>query len=91
MPATQTAALYYTERRPGVALPTIPGMVHGIVTRDPYEVQCDECLVVRSGDAKQQGLQIILADIRFNPRLYQSDKRRLCRECRDIHWKAYRS
>lgn len=81
----------YTERRPGVALPSMPGLVRGIVGRDPYEVQCDECLVVRGGDAHMKGLQIILADIRFNARRHEAgDKRRLCRECRAIHWKGDR-
>lgn len=88
---TGEAALYYTERRPGAVLPTLPGLVHGIVGQDPYEVQCDECLVVRSGDATQAGAQIILSGIRFNSRRYDSgDKRRLCRECKAIHWKGDR-
>lgn len=81
----------HTERRPGVALPSLPGMVHGIVAADPYEVQCDECLIVRCGGGQMKGLQIILADIRFNARRYEvGDKRRLCRECRAIHWKGDR-
>ena len=78
-----------TERRPGVVLPTLSGVVHGIVATGPYEVQCDDCLVVRGGGGSMAGLQIILADIRFNTRRYQSgDKRRLCRECRAIQWKG---
>lgn len=85
---TRPAALP-TERRPGVALPTLPGLVHGIVSAGPHEVQCDECLVVKGGGGKMGGAQIILADIRFSPRRYHSgDKRRLCRECRATHWKG---
>jgi hypothetical protein len=88
---SETTAALYTERRPGVALPTLPGLVHGIVSKDPYEVQCDECLVVRGGGGKMDGAQIILAGVQFNPRRYQSgDKRRLCHECRAIHWKGDR-
>lgn len=80
-----------TERRPGRVLPTLPGLVHGIVSADPYEVQCDGCLVVKGGGGKMRGAQIILADIRFNPRRYPyGDKRRLCPECRSIHWKGGR-
>lgn len=79
-----------TERRPGAALPTLPGLAHGIVSAEPYEVQCDECLVVKGGGGRTGGAQIILADIRFNPRRYSRDKRRLCRECRAIHWKGDR-
>lgn len=86
---TRPAALP-TERRPGVVLPTLPGLVHGIVGADPHEVQCDGCLVVRGGGGEMSGAQIILADIRFNPRRYSSDKRRLCRECRATHWKGDR-
>lgn len=86
------AAALYTERRPGVALPTLPGKVHGIVGKEPFEIQCDECLVVRSGTSKAPNVQIILVDITFNPRRYPSgDKRRLCHECRDIHWKGDRT
>jgi hypothetical protein len=65
-------------------------MVHGIVSVDPNEVQCDECLVVRGGGGRMGGAQIILADIRFHPRRWPNDKRRLCRECREIHWKGDR-
>lgn len=79
----------YTERAPGERLATLPGKVHGIVSAGPYEIQCDECLVVRSGNSKGGGAQIILADITFNPRRYNADKRRLCRECRTTHWKDY--
>lgn len=82
-------AALFTERRPGVVLPTLPGLVHGIVSKDPYEVQCDECLVVRGGNApRHKGLQIIFADMLFNPRRYPGDRRRLCRECRATHWKG---
>ena len=89
---TRTAALYYTERRPGVALPTVTGKVHGIVGLNPAEVQCDACLVVRTGIyAEKIGITVILVDITFNPRRYErGDKRRLCRECRVAHWKGDR-
>ena len=80
----------YTERHPGVALPTLPGLVHGTVGAEPFEIQCDECLVVRSGATKSGGAQIILTDITFNPRRYHHDQRRLCDDCRTIHWKDYR-
>lgn len=87
---TRTAAPYYTERRPGVALPTIKGKVHGIVGLNPPEVQCDECLVVRASSEKI-GITVILVDITFSPRRYdRGDKRRLCRECRATHWKGDR-
>lgn len=89
---TQPAALYYTERRPGVALPTVAGKVHGIVGLSPTEVQCDECLVVRTGIyAEKIGITVILVDITFNPRRYErGDKRRLCGTCRATHWKGDR-
>lgn len=83
-------AALYTERRPGVVLPTLPGLVHGIVNDEPYEVQCDECLVVRGGNApKHEALQIMFSGILFNPRRWPKDSRRLCPECRAIHWKEY--
>jgi len=34
----------------GLPLPTLPGMVHGIVAQEPWGVQCDDCLRVFSDE-----------------------------------------
>lgn len=63
--------------------PTVPGRVHGIVSVDPYEVQCDGCARTWSGGM----LVILVGKALFNPRL-KDDHRRLCKECHaDAGWK----
>lgn len=71
---------------PGRVLPTLPGKVHGIVSENPFKVQCDRCLVVQWGDIKGGGAQIMLSDVRFNPKTYSTDPRRLCGTCRKGEW-----
>lgn len=71
---------------PGRVLATLPGKVHGIVSENPYKIQCDGCLLVQWGDSKQGGAQIILSDVKFNPKVYSADPRRLCGSCRKDEW-----
>lgn len=73
------------------ALPTLEGCVHGIVGLNPARIQCDECHGIYEGDPNSRdGANIILSGIRFNSRRYHQDNRRLCKECRAIHWKGER-
>lgn len=63
---------------PPTLLPTLPGMVHGIVGRDPWVVQCDGC----GGTETSEHLILAVHYAEFNPRLYgKGDRRRLCDDC----------
>jgi hypothetical protein len=63
------------------ALPTLPGMVHGIVGRDPWRIQCDRC-----GAVEEPGF-LVLMRTRFNSRRYdRGDRRRLCVGCAAVEW-----
>lgn len=66
--------------------PTVPGFVHGIVSLDPPQIQCDGCGLIAEGRAggghQALNLLILTCGIRFNPKVHlYSDRRRLCREC----------
>ena len=62
---------------PGVALPDIPGTVHGIKTsKAPWTVQCDDCLTCWTSDT----LIFIAKKAMFNQRADQPGLR-LCETC----------
>lgn len=59
---------------PNELLPTLPGLVHGIVGCDPWVVQCDGCA------ATETVRVVALTSIFFNTS--DADARRLCGGCR---------
>ena len=77
----QPAAALHTERRPGVALPTLPGKTRGIVGmttdeggRNLYTLQCENCLELETPRI------LVLMQAKFH--LMGDDRRRLCPDCR---------
>ena len=61
---------------PGVELPDLPSVVHGIKSKDPWTVQCDDCLRCWSGP---HGI-IVLGEVIFNSRAKMPGLR-LCADC----------
>lgn len=48
-------------------LPTVPGLVDGIVSRDPWALQCRECgLVAVKPDNRRVSTFVILSGYRFH-------------------------
>jgi hypothetical protein len=77
-----------TTDTPRVALPTLPGMVHGIVAettndkgRTVYTIQCDGCLGLETPD------RLVLMRTIFNNR--GTDRRRLCPDCQPADWRNH--
>ena len=64
-------------------LPTVPGMVHGVVGVDPLRFQCDRCGFVAS--AADMPMIIAAHSSGFDTR-FTGDPRRLCAECREARW-----
>lgn len=65
-------------------LPTVSGKVHGIVSTDPWTVQCDGCLRTWS----HEHLILVVHKAEFNSRL-NDDSRRLCDDCAlEAGWKS---
>lgn len=60
-------------------MPDLPGIVHGIKSLSPCVIQCDGCGKTDTGD--KIALTAILSDISFNPRVLDSDRRRMCAAC----------
>ena len=61
---------------PDTLLPTLDGMVRGVVGRDPWRLQCDGC------GAIEEPVPLITMRTKFAPRLNRdTDKRRLCEPC----------
>lgn len=58
--------------------PDLPGLVHGIVSLDPVQVQCDGCGHIHEGE--RIGRTVIESGIIFGGP--ESDDRRLCLDCR---------
>lgn len=68
-------------------LPTVPGRVHGIVSLDPPQIQCDRCgLVETAREGEGLGPFAMRCGILFTPRLRGRDDRRLCVPCRKARW-----
>ena len=66
--------------------PTLPGMVHGIVSVDPPGVQCDGCGYVHTSITLPHAVQF---GPRFNSHWYfrtPGDQRRLCDTCATHAW-----
>ena len=69
-------------------LPTLPGMVEGIVSMDPPTLQCQECGVLDTleahgmrSDKDRIGLLIVLSKIHFHGQAWpdeRTDNPRLC-------------
>lgn len=61
--------------------PTLPGYVHGIVGRDPWQIQCDGCGAIETPDP------LVLMKTKFQSRQAAArvgaDKRRLCPDCQE--------
>ena len=81
---TPLQAALIPEGRTGVRLPTLPGMVRGIVGvsvdargRNSYTLQCENCL------ALETPATLVLMTFRFHPRT-PSNNPRLCQPCRLI-------
>jgi len=77
-------AALFPEGRTGGILPTLPGMVRGIVGvsvngrgKNVYTLQCENCFELETPD------NLILMTFRFHPRT-PSNNPRLCRPCRLI-------
>ena len=70
-------------------LPSLPGRVHGIVSLDPAQVQCDRCgLIETAHEGEQFGPFVMRCGILFTPSLRGRDDRRLCADCREARWVA---
>lgn len=71
------------ERWPNAELaPTLAGLVHGLVGRNPWVIQCDGC------GRTEARVVLILCNTRFhiNP---ETDSRRLCPDCQQrARWAA---
>lgn len=68
-------------------LPTLPGKVHGIVSLDPPQIQCDRCgLVETAREGERVGPFVMRCGILFTPKLRGKDDRRLCGDCREARW-----
>jgi hypothetical protein len=60
-------------------LPTMPGLVDGIVSLDPPQVQCRGCGVIATGVTGKAAFLILTANIVF----HAADRtKRLCADCR---------
>lgn len=60
-------------------LPTMPGLVDGIVSLDPPQVQCRGCGVLATGVTGKVALLILTCNILF----HSADRsKRLCADCR---------
>ncbi len=58
---------------PGLLRPDLPGLVHGVVGRDPWEIQCDGC-------GRVDTCNPVISDIRFHAHRF-GDERRMCKPC----------
>ena len=58
--------------------------VRGTVSLEPPAVRCDGCGYTATGD--NVALLILTCGITFNMRVFATDKRRLCRDCRKNEW-----
>jgi hypothetical protein len=60
-------------------LPTMPGLVDGIVSLDPPQIQCRGCGVIATGVTGKAALLVLTAGILF----HAADRsKRLCAACR---------
>jgi hypothetical protein len=61
-------------------LPTMPGLVDGIVSMDPPRVQCRGCGVIATGVTGKAALLILTSGILFH--VADGRTKRLCAACR---------
>ena len=73
--------------------PTVPGLVNGIISRDPRQIQCQECGCIEDWETTggrpdrrvNPAMVHILSSLHFHTRTWTSghaDNPRLCRDCR---------
>lgn len=62
-------------------LPTVEGLVHGIVSVSPPTIQCDGCGKRHSGE--KMAMTVLTSNIVFNimAEATQHDRRRMCDKC----------
>jgi hypothetical protein len=61
-------------------LPTMPGLVDGIVSLDPPQIQCRGCGVLATGATGKVALLILTCNILFH--VADGRTKRLCTDCR---------
>jgi len=61
-------------------LPTIPGLVDGVVSMRPPIIQCRGCGVTATGETGKAALLILTCGIKFH--VADDYTTRLCRDCR---------
>jgi hypothetical protein len=67
-------------------LPTMPGLVDGIVSLDPPQVQCRGCGVIATGESHPRGshiaLNLVILTCRILFHVADGRTKRLCADCR---------
>lgn len=64
-------------------LPTLPGLVDGIVSLDPPQVQCRGCGVIATGDPRRRrALNVLILTCRIHFHVADGHTKRLCADCR---------